>query len=192
MQLTSQPISRNAYGETRRWLLAQHGPVCAYCGKRYDEDLITLDHVRPHRHGAAQNRRDNLVLACTFCNGRKADKELLVFIFQDRRRAIPFVRYGQHLSPLLLEEPTKIAANLGFSIADADSPYLDVNWVEPVGEISEAEARELLEAAEAHYAQQDAEDAAEEEAEREAVTEAVKAAVDYDGEEEEEDSPYAD
>lgn len=189
MQLTSQPISRNAYGETRRWLLAQHGPICAYCGKRYDEDLITLDHVRPHRHGAAQNRRDNLVLACTFCNGRKADKELLVFLFQDRRRAIPFVRYGQHLSPLLLEEPRKIAANLGFTIADADSPYLDVNWTEPVGEISEAEAEQLLQAAEAHYAQQDAQDAAEEEA----AAEATKAVLAFDdGNEEDEASPYAD
>src|SRR5512146_767192 len=31
VHLTSHPTGRSAYIETRSWLLAQHGPVCAYC-----------------------------------------------------------------------------------------------------------------------------------------------------------------
>ena len=102
------------------------------------------------------------------------------------------MRYGDHLSPLLLEEPRKIAANMGFTIADSDSPYLDVNWKEPTRPISE---EEILQAAEEHYAQQDAEDAAEEEAEREATVEAVRSAqqaIALLGDEDEDVNPYAD
>jgi len=187
VHLTSQPISRTAYAETRRWLLARHGPVCAYCGRTFDPEVMTLDHVRPHRHGAAQNRRDNLVLACGPCNARKADRELLVFIFEDRRRAINFVRFGDHLSPLLLEEPRKIAANMGFIVADSDSPYRDVNWVEPTREISETE---LLHEAEEHYAQQDALDDAEEAIAAELAKEYVEQRIVVD--EDEDVNPYAD
>ena len=48
-QLTSSSTSRTAYAETRRWLIAKHGSVCAYCGHRVPESTITLDHVTPRR-----------------------------------------------------------------------------------------------------------------------------------------------
>ena len=57
----------------RDWLLAQHGPVCAYCGTETTEEAITLDHVRPRRGQTAYDRPDNLVLACIPCNAAKAD-----------------------------------------------------------------------------------------------------------------------
>src|SRR5205085_1860805 len=69
--LTSHPTSRTAYLETRQWLLAQHGPVCAYCGVRFTESVMTLDHVAPRRGQTAFDRRDNLVLACPGCNTAK-------------------------------------------------------------------------------------------------------------------------
>jgi 5-methylcytosine-specific restriction endonuclease McrA len=80
LQLTSLPTHRGAYKDTREWLLERHGPVCAYCGQRTPEALITLDHVTPRRGRDAYDRRDNLVLACQRCNGLKADKPILAFL----------------------------------------------------------------------------------------------------------------
>jgi 5-methylcytosine-specific restriction endonuclease McrA len=48
---TSLPTSLNAYVETREWLLARHGPHCAYCGRKVAKATITLDHVAPRRGG---------------------------------------------------------------------------------------------------------------------------------------------
>lgn len=102
-QHTSHPTSRLAYAETRRWLLAQHGPVCAYCGLRHPEDSITLDHVTPRKGQTAYDRRDNLVLACKRCNGAKADKPFLVYLLDQRIRAVNLLRFGQHLSAGILD-----------------------------------------------------------------------------------------
>src|SRR5205823_14496388 len=68
MELTSHPTSRNAYADTRAWLLKQHGPTCAYCGARFTARVMTLDHVAPRRGQSAFDRRDNLVLCCRACN----------------------------------------------------------------------------------------------------------------------------
>ena len=56
----------------REWLLALHGPVCAYCGTETAPEMITLDHVRPRRGQTAYDRPDNLVFACRDCNAAKA------------------------------------------------------------------------------------------------------------------------
>ena len=48
-QHTSVPTGRAAYAETRQWLLATHGPVCAYCGRTFTARTLTLDHVTPRR-----------------------------------------------------------------------------------------------------------------------------------------------
>src|SRR3990170_5385875 len=79
-QHTSLPTSRNAYNETREWLLKRHGPVCAYCERKIRASLITLDHVTPRKGKTAYDRRDNLVLACPACNIEKADKPFLTFL----------------------------------------------------------------------------------------------------------------
>jgi 5-methylcytosine-specific restriction endonuclease McrA len=82
----------------RDWLLAQHGPVCAYCGNETDEAVITLDHVRPRRGQTAYDRADNLVLACRDCNAAKADTPLIAFLMQRRSRGVFLLHYGEHLS----------------------------------------------------------------------------------------------
>jgi 5-methylcytosine-specific restriction endonuclease McrA len=82
----------------RDWLLAQHGPVCAYCGTETIEDAITLDHVRPRRGQTAYDRPDNLVLACRDCNAAKADTPLIAFLMQRRSRGVFLLHYGEHLS----------------------------------------------------------------------------------------------
>jgi 5-methylcytosine-specific restriction endonuclease McrA len=102
-QLTSSSTSRTAYAETKRWLIAQHGPVCAYCGRRVTPGSVTLDHVAPRRGQSAYDRRDNLVLACEDCNGAKADMPILAFLLRKRERAAVLLRYGAHLSPMLVD-----------------------------------------------------------------------------------------
>lgn len=128
-QLTSLPTHRNAYQQTRRWLLDTHGPVCAYCGLRYDEETMTLDHVTPRRGQSAYDRRDNLVLACRRCNAIKADKPILAFLLDRRERAANMLRYGMHLSVGLRELAAQVAgpeaAARAERLADPDYPYAD-------------------------------------------------------------------
>jgi HNH endonuclease len=122
-QLTSTPTSRNAYVETRVWLLAQHGPVCAYCGRRFTARVMTLDHVAPRRGQTAYDRRDNLVLACPGCNAAKRDLAPLAFLLGARLRAANLLRYGGHLSPMLIDMATSLApADAPLSEADLEDP----------------------------------------------------------------------
>ena len=139
-QHSSQPTSRVAYGETREWLLKNHGPICAYCGVTYASRSLTLDHVTPRKGQSAYDRRDNLVLACKRCNTAKADKPFLVFLLAQRTRAERLLRYGDHLSdgikdilrhmvgdlPPLPDEPAppKVPRKkYGSKNDDDDSPY---------------------------------------------------------------------
>ena len=134
------PTSRNAYIETRVWLLQQHGPVCAYCGNKVPERVITLDHVTPRRGLTAYDRRDNLVLACQPCNSAKRDLPPLAFLLAQRARAHNLLRYGSHLSPMLVElarslAPESAVAHAAIEMAedwgewgmldDGESPYAD-------------------------------------------------------------------
>lgn len=125
--LTSQPTGRGAYSATREWLLDRHGPVCAYCGRHGSARAMTLDHVTPRRGQLAYDRRDNLVLACRACNAIKADTPFLAFLLADRRRAARLLRYGDHLSEMLIKLSEDIAGPLGgYSAAirsDDESPY---------------------------------------------------------------------
>ena len=135
-QLTSSSTSRTAYAETKRWLIAQHGPVCAYCGRRVTAGSVTLDHVAPRRGQSAYDRRDNLVLACEDCNGAKADMPILAFLLRKRERAAVLLRYGAHLSPMLVDlvrglvpangEVTRQKESFDdFFMDDGSSPYHD-------------------------------------------------------------------
>lgn len=108
---------------TREWLLAQHGPVCAYCGTRSSAAHMTLDHVAPRRGQTAYDRRDNLVLACQPCNGAKRDLAPLAFLLGNRSRARNLVRFGNHLSSGLLELARSLLP--ADYEPDEDSPYRD-------------------------------------------------------------------
>jgi hypothetical protein len=127
--LTSQPTGRAAYSDTRQWLLDRHGPVCAYCGREGSARAMTLDHVTPRRGQLAYDRRDNLVLACRACNALKEDKPILAFLLGDRTRAARLLRYGDHLSTMLIDLAEELAGPLGgysAAVRSADeSPYRD-------------------------------------------------------------------
>jgi 5-methylcytosine-specific restriction endonuclease McrA len=56
----------------RRGVLQRDGHACQYCGSK---KRLTLDHVIPRSKGG-QHTWDNVVAACTGCNGRKGDKLL--------------------------------------------------------------------------------------------------------------------
>ena len=136
-QHTSLPTSRAAYQETRRWLLDEHGPVCAYCAGRFRATEMTLDHVAPRRGQSAYDRRDNLVLACKACNAAKADMPLLAFLLRKRERAVSLAQYGVHLSDglrnMILEIADGVIAGEPASVpADEASPYADVAYREPL------------------------------------------------------------
>ena len=82
---------------------------------------MTLDHVAPRRGQTAYDRRDNLVLACPGCNAAKRDLAPLAFLLGARLRAANLLRYGGHLSPMLLD--------MAISLAPAESaatPEVDV------------------------------------------------------------------
>jgi hypothetical protein len=115
--------------DTRQWLLDQHGPVCAYCEQRVSSKAITMDHVTPRKGKTAYDRRDNLVLACPACNALKADQPFLAFLLARRARAASLLRYGSHLSAMLLDLAKEIAgpeaAARAARLADPDYPYLD-------------------------------------------------------------------
>lgn len=129
VRLTSLPTGRRAYVDTREWLIDRYGPVCAYCGQKVSVEGITLDHVTPRRGQTAYDRRDNLVLSCSPCNGRKADTPILAFLLARRERAFTLLRYGMHLSPMLVDLAREIcgpeAAARAERMADPDYPYAD-------------------------------------------------------------------
>lgn len=59
----SPPFSRDA-------LIFRDRCICAYCGQRFKERELTLDHVLPDARGGLTNWM-NLVAACKACNNRK-------------------------------------------------------------------------------------------------------------------------
>ena len=109
--------------------------MCAYCGREFTASVMTLDHVAPRRGQTAYDRRDNLVLACPGCNMAKRDLTPIAFLLGNRSRALHLLRYGWHLSPMLVElarslvpPGTELTGSNGQSEqdeADEDSPYRD-------------------------------------------------------------------
>ena len=58
--------------------------VCKYCGKRNllkdttsRHKLATIDHIIPLSKGGPRYDKDNLAVACSSCNQKKADKDIL-------------------------------------------------------------------------------------------------------------------
>jgi hypothetical protein len=87
---------------------------------------MTLDHVAPRRGQTAYDRRDNLVLACPGCNMVKRDQAPLAFLLGSRIRAVNLVRYGAHLSPMLVDlARSLVPASADQALPDTDSSPID-------------------------------------------------------------------
>ena len=104
----------------REWLLEHQGPHCAYCGKTFNPEAATLDHVRPRKGQKAYDRLDNLVICCRDCNAAKADMPMVSWLLQKKSRAVFLLEYGQHLS-----EPLKESARHAL-----DRPMIDLTGKE--------------------------------------------------------------
>jgi hypothetical protein len=88
---------------------------------------MTLDHVAPRRGQTAYDRRDNLVLACPGCNMVKRDQAPLAFLLGSRIRAVNLVRYGAHLSPMLVDLARSLAP-AGSELASTDADSSPIDW----------------------------------------------------------------
>ena len=58
---------------SRRGMLARDGYACAYCGKHFGENGLTVDHLEPRSRGG-RTSWGNTVSACHNCNQRKGDR----------------------------------------------------------------------------------------------------------------------
>lgn len=57
----------------RRTIYRRDNNACQYCGKRPGTKELSIDHVVPRAQGG-KTTWENVVVACTECNARKADK----------------------------------------------------------------------------------------------------------------------
>jgi len=60
-------------GLSKRTIFVRDQFTCQYCGRRFDGNNLTLDHILPQSRGG-KNIWENIVTACNRCNSRKADK----------------------------------------------------------------------------------------------------------------------
>lgn len=58
---------------TRHNIFERDKHTCQYCGCRLPRSVLTIDHVVPNSRGG-KNTWENLVLACSKCNVKKADR----------------------------------------------------------------------------------------------------------------------
>ena len=103
--------------------------ACAFFSVR-----MACSHTGFHAISTAYDRRDNLVLACPECNAAKRDMAPIAFLLARRSRAASLLRYGGHLSPMLVDlarslvpaaSLTTLAGSATDDDADEDSPYAD-------------------------------------------------------------------
>ena len=98
---------------------------------------MTLDHVAPRKGQTAFDRRDNLVLACPGCNGAKRDQAPMAFLLGSRVRAHNLLRYGAHLSPMLVDLARSLATEA--SAPNAEEPSVRFSrWSEFVDPTEES------------------------------------------------------
>lgn len=102
---------------------------------------MTLDHVAPRRGQTAYDRRDNLVLACPGCNMAKRDSAPLAFLLGARTRAVYLVRYGAHLSPMLVSLAQSLVPN-GACSPTRDPAAVATGWAALLDEDGESPYRD--------------------------------------------------
>jgi 5-methylcytosine-specific restriction endonuclease McrA len=57
----------------RKTVFERYDFRCQYCGKRFKDVELNLDHVIPRHHGG-RTSWENVVASCISCNSRKADR----------------------------------------------------------------------------------------------------------------------
>ena len=65
-------VRKSIPAKLRERIYARDGGACVYCGDPGSATVkLSLDHVQPHASGGPDTP-DNLVTACTICNGLRA------------------------------------------------------------------------------------------------------------------------
>jgi 5-methylcytosine-specific restriction endonuclease McrA len=67
------PASQARVGLTKHRLFARDRNVCGYCGLRFAESELTIEHIVPASRGG-QFEWANVVTACRSCNARKGNR----------------------------------------------------------------------------------------------------------------------
>lgn len=65
--------NRTSQFAEREVLYARDRYICAYCGEKCKESLLTIDHIQPQSRGG-KNYWMNTVTSCKDCNHTKADR----------------------------------------------------------------------------------------------------------------------
>lgn len=73
---------------SRKNIFLRDGHRCQYCGKRFEPQRLTLDHIIPRAHGGP-NTWDNLVACCEADNRKKGDQLLEECGMKLIRRPLP-------------------------------------------------------------------------------------------------------
>lgn len=91
-KLAPRPVGYREWLRYRKWYIREHFRKhkvleCFYCGKGplkkqtdHNDQLATLDHVKPLSKGGERFHSSNLVVACYSCNSRKRDKTVEEFM----------------------------------------------------------------------------------------------------------------
>ena len=71
---------------------------CVYCGERFPEEELTVDHVQPRVRGGDRSG-GNLVSACRGCNVAKGHRRLSDFLAGNVAARENFFRLARHVWP---------------------------------------------------------------------------------------------
>ena len=80
-----------ALRKTRWWKNQLHQGICRYCGRQFQPDQLSMDHIVPLARGG-KSTKGNIVPACVQCNRRKqleTPAEAVLRRLETKERDIP-------------------------------------------------------------------------------------------------------
>ena len=69
-RLRAERAKSRALRKTRWWKNQLHQGICHYCGRQFQPDQLSMDHIVPLARGG-KSTKGNIVPACVQCNRRK-------------------------------------------------------------------------------------------------------------------------
>jgi hypothetical protein len=108
---------------TARWVNVLKGDPCSYCGREPDPNLpsdhdheMTVDHIIPLAMGGPYGYTINGTGACRFCNGRRKNLTLLIWLLREKRvngsaqeRKVPSRKINRFFTEEQIEQMKRIA-----------------------------------------------------------------------------------
>jgi 5-methylcytosine-specific restriction endonuclease McrA len=66
-------LPRNQVKYSRESVFQRDKFLCAYCGKKFKKQQLTIDHINPKAYGGTKSWK-NTISSCMTCNAKKADR----------------------------------------------------------------------------------------------------------------------